>query len=108
MGVSRLRRLGISDLVEDDTIPTGGGDAALLRDEAEAQPTQPGFLPASPPRASVESIIVRLIATAGVIGIGTAAGAILGASNLAGWIIGLVVSTLSVILAAVLWRSRRM
>jgi hypothetical protein len=43
-----------------------------------------------------------------VIGIGTAVGAILDASNVTGWIIALVVSAVSVVLAAVLWRSRRL
>jgi hypothetical protein len=68
----------------------------------------PGFLSAQPARIRVESVLVRLIATAGVIGIGTAVGAILVANDVAGWIDGLVVSIVSVILAAVLWRSRRL
>ena len=72
-----------------------------------AQPSS-GFLPSQPVRPAAESVIVRIIATAGVIGIGTAVGAILDASNAAGWIVALVVSTLSVVLAAVLWRSRRL
>ena len=66
----------------------------------------PGFLPASPPRANTESIAVRCIATAGVAGIGTAMGAILDSASVSGWIVGLVVSLVSVVLAAVLWRSR--
>jgi hypothetical protein len=67
-----------------------------------------GFLPATPPRARAESVAVRLIATAGVVGIGTAIGAIMGAYDVAGWIVGLVASAVSVVLAAVLWRSRRL
>jgi hypothetical protein len=67
-----------------------------------------GFLPATPPRAGVESIVVRFIATAGVVGIGTAIGATLSTTNVAGWIIGLAVSMISVVLAALLWRSRRL
>lgn len=67
-----------------------------------------GFLPTEPARAVVESVVVRIVATAGVIGIGTAVGAILDASNVAGWIAALVVSAVSVVLAAVLWRSRRL
>jgi hypothetical protein len=67
-----------------------------------------GFLPSSPGRLRVESVFVRLVATAGVIGIGTALGAILVANDVAGWITGLAVSALSVVLAAVLWRSRRL
>lgn len=68
----------------------------------------PGFLPVQPQRRAAESILVRLIATAGVIGIGTAVGAILGANDVKSWILALVVSALSVVLSAVLWRSRRL
>jgi hypothetical protein len=71
-------------------------------------PPDSGFLPARPGRATLESVVVRVVATAGVIGIGTAVGAILDASSVTGWIIALVVSALSVVLAAVLWRSRRL
>jgi hypothetical protein len=45
--------------------------------------------------------------TLGIIGIGTALAAILGTQDVDVWIVGLVVSTLSVILAAVLWTRRR-
>ena len=70
--------------------------------------TPSGFLPSSPPRLRAESVAVRVIATAGVIGIGTAIGAIMDASNVSGWIIGLVASAVTVVLAALLWRSRRL
>lgn len=82
---------------------------------ADVAPTTPdapaagvGFLPSKPARATPESVLVRLIATAGVIGIGTAAGAIMSSQDVAGWINALVVSALSVVLAAILWRSRRL
>jgi hypothetical protein len=65
-----------------------------------------GFLPAEPDRRPSESVLVRVIATAGIVGIGTAIGAISGAADLAGWVIGLVVALVCVLLAAVLWRSR--
>ena len=67
-----------------------------------------GFLPTGPSRLQGESIFVRLVATLGVVGIGTAIGALLTANDIAGWITGLVVSLLSVLLAAVLWRSRQL
>lgn len=67
-----------------------------------------GFLSARPTRRGAESVLVRLIATAGIIGIGTAIGAILVAKDVAGWISGLVVSIVSVVLAAILWRSRQL
>lgn len=67
-----------------------------------------GFLPTEPPRRPAESALVRIIATPGVIAVGTAVAAILDANNVAGWITGVVVSALSVTLAAILWRSRRL
>jgi hypothetical protein len=57
-------------------------------------------------RRGVESIFIRLVASGGVIGIGVAAAAIMGTQDVAAWIIGLVVSVLSVVLAAILWSSR--
>jgi hypothetical protein len=65
-----------------------------------------GFLPTEPPRRQVESALVRVIATLGIIAVGTAVAAIMDAAGVAGWIIGLVVSAVSVILAAILWRRR--
>ena len=59
-------------------------------------------------RFSLERLLVRLIATGGVIGIGVALGAILASSNVQGWIIGLVVAGVSVVLSAVLWSSRQL
>lgn len=69
-------------------------------------PDEPGFLPSQPERRQSESLLVRVVATAGIVGIGTALGAILGASDVDAWIVGLVVAIISVLLAAVLWRSR--
>jgi hypothetical protein len=54
----------------------------------------------------VESVFVRIVATLGIVAVGTAVAAILDSASVAGWITGLVVSTISVVLAAVLWRSR--
>src|SRR3954451_8013489 len=65
-----------------------------------------GFLPTDPSRRMFESVLARIVATAGVIGIGTALAAILGAADAATWVIGLVVSFVCVVLAAILWRSR--
>ncbi len=82
---------------DDHGTDTGDGTVAA---------SEPGFLPSEPVRRQSESALVRLVATAGIVGICTALGAILGAGDLAGWIIGLVVALISVLLAAVLWRSR--
>jgi hypothetical protein len=70
--------------------------------------SETGFLPLQPERPAFESVVVRLIATAGVIGIGTAVGALMSADDVAGWVTSLVVATLSVVLAAILWRSRHL
>jgi len=45
----------------------------------------------------------RLTATIGIVGIGTAIGAILGAVDVSQWVTGLVVSLACVVLAGVLW-----
>jgi hypothetical protein len=51
-------------------------------------------------------MFVRVIATNGVVGLGTALAAILAHFAVAAWISGFAVSLLTVVLAAVLWRSR--
>jgi hypothetical protein len=48
----------------------------------------------------------RIVATGGIIGAGTGAAAIMGSQDVAYWIIGIVVSGLSVLLAAIVWSSR--
>ncbi|HEY2318623.1 MAG TPA: hypothetical protein VGH67_10010 [Solirubrobacteraceae bacterium] len=59
-------------------------------------------------RSPFERIFVRIIATCGIVAIGVAIGAIMTSSNSAGWLIGLVVAIVSVVLAAVLWSSRQL
>jgi hypothetical protein len=86
------------DRSPDDSTP---GDTA----DRSPDPDR-GFLPSRPERRGSESLLVRLVATAGIVGIGTALAAILGASDVEPWITGLVVALISVLLAAVLWRSR--
>jgi len=51
---------------------------------------------------------MRVVATAGIVGIGVAIAAIMNSQHSKGWVIGLVVSIVSVVLAAVLWSSRRL
>ncbi len=64
------------------------------------------MLPQRERRSAPERLLVRLVATAGIIGIGVAVAAIMSSSNTQGWEIGLVVSIVSVVLAAILWSSR--
>jgi len=65
------------------------------------------MLPSRRERPPLESAFVRVVATGGVVGIGVALGAILGSQNVQGWIIGLAVALVSVIVSAILWSSRR-
>jgi hypothetical protein len=67
-----------------------------------------GFLNPAPPRRRTESMFVRVIATNGIVGVGTALAVILAHFTVASWITGLAVSVLTVVLAAVLWRSREL
>jgi hypothetical protein len=59
-------------------------------------------------RFALERVFVRLVATTGIIGIGVGLGAVLADNKVQGWIIGLVVALVSVILAGVLWSSRQL
>jgi hypothetical protein len=59
-------------------------------------------------RLGLERGAVRLIATCGVVAIGVAIAAIMISSGSQGWIVGLVVSIVSVVLSAVLWSSQRL
>jgi hypothetical protein len=93
--------------------PRHRSDASL---RAEARATRrgagdesPNMLPAREVRRSVfERLLVRVIATAGIVGIGVVIAAIMASSKSQGWIIGLVVSIVSVVLSAVLWSSREL
>lgn len=66
------------------------------------------MLPTRRRRFGFERLMMRLIATGGVIGIGVAIGAILADNKVQGWIIGLAVAAESVLLAAILWSSREL
>jgi hypothetical protein len=69
--------------------------------------TAPNMLPGRERRRfGLERVLVRLIATCGIIGIGVAIAAIMVSSKSQGWLIGVVVSGVSVILSAILWSSR--
>jgi hypothetical protein len=71
-----------------------------------AAPAVPFLDRRSRPRPYFESAFVRVIATCGIVGICVAVAAIMGTQDVAAWIIGLVISVASVVLAAVLWSSR--
>jgi hypothetical protein len=68
-----------------------------------------GMLPGRERRATgIERGFMRLVATAGIVGIAVALGAILVGQDVAGWIVGLVIGLTSVILAGLLWSSRQL
>lgn len=71
---------------------------------------QPGnMIPARSRRGTaVERLLVRFIATAGIVGIGVVIAAIMVSQHSQGWLVGLVVSIVSVVLAGILWSSRRL
>ena len=64
------------------------------------------MLPTGRVRSGAERTFVRLVATGGIVGIGVAIAAIMASSNSQGWLIGLVVLVVSVVLGAMLWSSR--
>jgi hypothetical protein len=59
-------------------------------------------------RFGIERLLVRLIATCGIIGIGVAIAAIMVSSKSQGWLVGLVVAIVSVALSGLLWSSRQL
>ena len=59
-------------------------------------------------RLGVERLLVRLIATTGIVGIGVVLGAILVSQTVAGWTTGLVIAGVTVVLSALLWSSRQL
>jgi hypothetical protein len=87
---------------------SGGAGAGAAPTQPAGQPTGRGnMLPGRRVRRSLpERLLVRLVATCGIVGIGVAIGAIMVSSKSQGWIVGLVVSIVSVILAAILWSAR--
>ena len=81
-----------------------------VREEArEPRNERPGvMIPNRRKRLPLEAPLMRLVASAGIVGIAVAIAAIMGSQGSQAWLIGLVVSVLSLVLAAVLWSSRRL
>lgn len=59
-------------------------------------------------RLKLESLLMRAVATGGVVGVGVALGAILVSQEVQGWIVGFAVALVSVVLSALLWSSREL
>jgi hypothetical protein len=82
---------------------------AARSERREAPAERPGvMIPSGRKRLPLEAPLIRLVATAGIVGIGVVIAAIMTSQDSRGWLIGLVVSIVSVALAAVLWSSRRL
>jgi hypothetical protein len=86
--------------------PSGAAGRSARRSEGRSRAQSPNMLPSRTGRGHVERTFVRVIATGGIVGICVAIAAIMASSNSHGWVIGLVVSLVSVVLAAILWSSR--
>ena len=67
-----------------------------------------GMIPGGRKRLPLEAPLMRVVATGGIVGFGVVIAAIMTSQDSKGWLIGLVVSIVSVVLAAVLWSSRRL
>jgi hypothetical protein len=98
---------------DDPSVPAGGEQAereARFRERESRRGDRPqGMVPGRERRRTgVERGLMRLIATGGIVGIGVALGAVLVGQDVAGWIVGLVVSAVSIVLAALLWSSRQL
>jgi hypothetical protein len=87
---------------ENSLVEPAGGQPPEHRDSHNMLP------PRERRRTLVERLLVRAIATGGIIGIGVAIAAIMVSNHSQGWIVGLVVSIVSVVLAAILWSSRQL
>jgi hypothetical protein len=90
---------------EDPAVPPPSTRRGRRRERADRSDV---MIPVRSGRSAIESFLMRLVATAGIVGIGVAIAAIMHSQKSHGWLIGLVVSVVSVLLAAVLWSSRRL
>jgi hypothetical protein len=91
--------------------PVEGFDEEPRHADEPQRPAEPsrGMLPARDHRATrVERVFMRLVATIGIVAIAVLLGAILVGQDVAGWIVGLVIGLVSVILAGLLWSSRQL
>lgn len=104
------RRPGTTAPGAPDATASGGADAPTTARGREAKRRGGGnMLPGRDRRRfGLERLLVRLVATTGIIGVGVALGAILVSQKVQGWIVGLVVAVVTVVLSAILWSSRQL
>jgi hypothetical protein len=97
------------ETVAPETVPAGSESEVAPAADGPGRLDSHNMLPPRERRRSgFERLIVRLIATCGIVAIGVAIAAIMVSSKSQGWVVGLVVSIVSVVLAAVLWSSRQL
>jgi hypothetical protein len=93
----------------DKQEPGDTSDQNVEGSETKDNEGSQGMIPARRHRRTwFERISMRILATGGIIGVDVALGAILAANHAHGWIVGLVVGVVSVVLAAILWSSRQL
>jgi len=99
---------GVSPAEPEQTGAAAGAEGAESPSRrGRGRDTAPNMLPGRERRrCGLERVLVRLIAPAGIVGIGVAIAAIMVSSKSQSWLIGVVVSGVSVILSAILWSSR--
>jgi hypothetical protein len=97
-----------------DDVPGPGGEldpreARLRARESRRRERPQGMVPGRERRRSgIERGAMRAVATGGIVGVGVLLGAVLVSQDVAGWIVGLVVSLVSILLAGLLWSSRQL
>ena len=93
----------VSDVAERDA------RRAARSERRDGPAAKPGvMIPNRRKRLPLEAPLMRVVATAGIVGIAVVIAAIMASQDSEGWLIGLVVSCVSLVLAAVLWSSRRL
>jgi hypothetical protein len=97
--------------------PTRSADPSVERERRRTEREQrrntgdepPGvMIPSRRKRVPLEAPLMRIVATGGIVAIAVVIGAIMVSQDAAGWITGLVIGLVSVVLAAVLWSSRQL
>jgi hypothetical protein len=99
------------------TQPPAASDSDTERDARRSARTarrstateRPGvMIPSRRNRLPLEAPLMRIVATTGIVAIAVVVAAIMGSQESQAWLIGLVVSCVSLALAALLWSSRRL
>ena len=102
------------DAADQRPSPTDPGGEREARRQAREDRRGPSaerpavMIPNRDKRLPLEAPLMRVVATAGIVAIAVAIAAIMGSQGSQAWLIGLAASVVSIVLAAVLWSSRRL